>query len=153
MKSSDGNDSTFAADSSAVSLLLLALGSGLSRCGSDDGNGGLLVLGDRKSFALGGETVEHVATLAAGESIGVVRHVGGDLALVALGLQPLDLATGLDVVVLEKGKRSLLMLMLYLLGLGVHLLLSLPLAAIEGNESIDSALSLQASLVDRERTI
>ena len=94
-----------------------------------------------------------MTALSAGESIGMVSHVGGNLALVAFGLQPLDLAASLDVVVLEQSKGSLLVLVLYLLGLGVHLLLSLPLAAIEGNESIDSALSLQASLVDRERTI
>merc|ERR1719400_44257 len=135
------------------SLLLLSLGSGLGWSGNGDSNGGLLVLGNRKSFTLGSETVEHVTALSASESIGMVSHVGGNLALVAFGLQPLDLAASLDVVVLEQSKGSLLVLVLYFLGLGVHLLLSLSLAAVKGNKGIDRALSFQASLVNRERLV
>ena len=83
----------------------------------------------------------------------MVSHVGGDLALVALILQLLDLAGGLDVLVLEEGKRALLVLVLDLLGLGVDLLLSLPLATIEGNESVNSALSLEAGLLEGQRLV
>ena len=87
-----------------------------------------------------------MTALAASESVGMVSHVGGDLALVALVLQLLDFARILNVVVVEKGQVSLLVRVLYLLGLGVDLLLSLLLTTIEGNKSVNAALSLESGL-------
>ena len=134
-----------------ISLLLLALG-GLGWGSGGDGLR-LLVLGDGESLALGSETVEHVTALSAGESIGMVGHVGGNLALVALRLQSLDLAGSLNVVVLEERELSGLVLVRDLLGLGVDLLLSLSLTAIKSDESVDAALGLEASLLDSHRLV
>ena len=116
--------------------------------GSNYSDGGLLVLGDGESLALGSELVEHVAGLTAGEAIGVVSHVATRLGHGALVFETADLAGGLDSVVVEDGHGlSFLMLVLYLLGLGVDLLLSLSLATIEGNKSVDAALGLKAGLL------
>ena len=135
----------------SCSLLLLLASVLLGRGGGDsDGNLGLLVLGDGKSLTLGGQTVDHVAALTAGEAIGMVSHVGGNLALVALVLQLLDLARSLDVVVLKECELSLAVLVLDLLGLGVNLLLSLTLATVKGNEGVNAALGLEASLSEGE---
>ena len=130
------------------SLLLLLSCVLLGRGGSNYSDGGLLVLGDGESLALGGELVEHVAGLTAGEAIGVVSHVATRLGHGALVFETADLAGGLDSVVVEDGHGlSFLMLVLYLLGLGVDLLLSLSLATIEGNKSVDAALGLKAGLL------
>jgi hypothetical protein len=107
----------------------------------------LVLFGNGKSLALGREAVEHVTALAASEAIGMVSHVGGDLALVALVLQLLDLARSLNVVVVEESLGSLLVLVLYLLGLGVDLLLSLSLTTIESDEGVNRALGLEACLL------
>ena len=129
-------------------LLLLSCVGFLGRGGSNYSDGGLLVLGDGESLALGGELVEHVAGLTAGETIGVVSHVATRLGHGALVFETADLAGGLNGVVVEDGHGlSLLMLVLYLLGLGVDLLLSLSLATIKGNESINAALGLKAGLL------
>ena len=135
------------------SLLLLLAGICFFRSGCDGDGSGLFVLRDGKSFTLGRQTVEHVTALAASESIRMVGHVGGDLTLVTLRLQALDLAAGLNVVVVEQGQRSLLMLVLYLLGLGVHLLLSLTLATVESNESVNGALGLETRLLDGQSLV
>ena len=80
----------------------------------------------------------------------MVGHVGGDLALSALVLELLDLARGLNVVVLKEGKGSLLVDVLDLLGLGVDLLLSLSLTTVKLDEGVDAALGLEASLLNGE---
>jgi len=115
---------------------------------SDGSSCRLVLLRDGKSLTLGSETVEHVTAVTAGVSVGVVSHVGTDLASLALVLELLDLASLLNVVVLEKGERALLVLVLDLLGLGVDLLLSLSLTTIKSNNNVDACLSLKTCLFD-----
>ena len=66
----------------------------------------------------------------------------------ALLLQLLDLATGLNVVVVDEGHWSLSVLVGDLLGLGVNLLLSLTLTTFEIHEGNNVALGLEASLIN-----
>ena len=108
----------------------------------------LFVLGDWKSLALCSKTVQHVTASSADKSIGVVSHVGSNLALGALVLELLDFTGSLDVVVFEEGKGSLLVNVLYLLGLGVNLLLSLSLTTVELNHHVDAALGHETGLID-----
>jgi len=63
-------------------------------------------------------------------------------------LQLLDLATGLNVVVVDEGHWSLSVLVGDLLGLGVNLLLSLTLTTFEIHEGNNVALGLEASLIN-----
>ena len=130
------------------SLLLLLASVLLARGGGNwSSDGGLLVLGDGKSLAIGGQFEDRVSGLSASPSVRMVGHVGGDLTVGVLHLQPLDLAVALDVVVFEESLGSLAVLVLDLLGLGVDLLLSLPLATVEGDEGVDAALGLETSLL------
>merc|ERR1719188_1068404 len=89
-----------------------------------------------------------VIAVKAGEAIGMVSHVGADIALGALVFQTADLAGRLNVVVLEESEGSLSVLVLYLLGLGVDLLLSLTLATVKGDVHVDGALSHKAGLLE-----
>ena len=94
------------------------------------------MLGDWQSLAIWGQLVESGSGLTAGESVGVIGHVGTS-SLGGLLLQSLDLAGLFDGEVLEKGLGSLLMLVLDLLGLGVDLLLSLLLTSEESQGKAD----------------
>ena len=119
--------------------LLLSLSSTLASSGGsllDDG-GGLVLLGNGQSLAVLGKLVEHVSALAAGVSVGVIGHVGSRGALFALNLELSNLAGVIDVEVLKDGLGSLLVLVLYLLGLGVDLLLSLLLTTVKGKADVD----------------
>ena len=121
--------------------LLLALGTTL---GSDDNflndSLRLVLLRNGKSLSVLGELVEHVTALSASVSVGVVSHVGGGGALLALNLQLGDLAGVVDIEVLKNGLGSLFVLVADLLGLGVNLLLSLLLTTVEGQAHVDGGL-------------
>ena len=121
--------------------LLLALGTTL---GSDDNflndSLRLVLLRNGKSLSVLGELVEHVTALSASVSVGVVSHVGGGGALLALNLQLGDLAGVVDIEVLKNGLGSLFVLVADLLGLGVNLLLSLFLTTVEGQAHVDGGL-------------
>jgi len=132
------------------SLLLLSLGgSGLDGGGSNS-NRGLVVLGDGKALAVGGETEEGLSALAADEAIGVLSHVGGRGALGALLLELLDLAGSLNGEVFEESLGALLVLVGDSLGGGVHLLLALTLSSLGVNHSGNSALLGEASFLKGE---
>jgi len=122
--------------------LLLALGTtlgsggclGLSSCS------GFVLLGNGQSLAVLGELVEHISALATGVSVGVISHVGGRGALFAFDLELNNLASVVNVEVLEDGLGSLLVFVADLLGLGVNLLLSLFLTTTEAQNHVDCGL-------------
>merc|ERR1719498_513671 len=131
------------------SLLLLLLGGGLDGSGSSDGKGGLVLLRDGDSLTVGGGSPDSVTSLSAHVSVVMVCHVGADLAVGGLHLQALDLARGIvNLEIFEDGLWSLLVLVLNLLGLGVHLLLSLTLSGVEVASGFNVSLVLEGALED-----
>ncbi len=123
------------------SLLLLGTTLGSDDDFLDDGLR-LVLLGNGQSLAVLGKLVEHVTALSAGVSVGVVSHVCGRGALFALDLQLGDLAGVINVEVLKDGLGSLLVLVADLLGLGVHLLLSLLLTTVKGQADVNGGLCI-----------
>jgi len=136
--------------SDSRSLLLLSLGGSGLDGGGGNSDGGLVVLGDGKALAVGGETEEGLSTLSTDEAVGVLSHVGGRGALGALLLELLDLAGSLHGEVLKEGLGALLVLVGDSLGGGVHLLLALTLSSLGVNHGGNGALLGEAGLLEGE---
>jgi len=113
--------------------LLLALGTSLSRSSFLGGSSSLrfVLFRNWHSFAVLGKLEESVSASAADVPVRVVSHECAWGTSGALDLELGNLAGVIDVEVLKNGLGSLLVLVLYLLGLGVNLLLPLFLSSQE----------------------